>query len=317
MKLIFAGIFFVFMIILLINRQFWQSKKTYSIETTDITHFWQAFDSLKHAHNYRDSLEIIRQNYLDRMTFYGEKFITARSYTDTEFIRVIRKYPIYFQELRRKTDHLIAHYTEIDSVFGKLNIAIPDYRIPDICFAIGCFRGGGTITKNKDAVLIGCEIAFADSIMNITEFTGTLQRMFSHADGSIGFLIAHESIHCQQWNGQNNTLLSLALSEGTADFLAGKLLHRPVKNPYGFKHECELWQEFKSGMNSIDISKWMYNTSPNEIRPADLGYFMDTRICEAYYDKRVDKAKAITFMLNRANYLGVLSQSGYNGNCRN
>jgi hypothetical protein len=251
------------------------------------------------------------------MTGYGKKYIASRGYTDTEFVKTIRKYPRYFKELRKKTDQVRLHYAEIDSAFSKLSAAIAGYKIPDVCFAIGCFRGGGTITKSKDAVLVGCEIALADSTMDISEFSGTLYRMFSHATGSIGQLIAHESVHCQQWNGQNNTLLSLALSEGTADFLACKLMNIPVHNNYGFQHECELWQEFKNETDKTDISKWMYNTSPNESRPADLGYFIGMRICGAYYNKQADKRKAITFMLNRGNYREVLVGSGYNGYCKN
>lgn len=304
---------------LLIRCVFFQPKKSYRIETVDIGHFWQAYNSLENAHNYNDSLQIIQHLYLDRMTSYGKKYIKAREYTAAEYIMSIRKYHRYFSELKYKTDGLMRHKAEIDSAFSKLNKAIPNYNIPDVCFAIGCFRGGGTITKNKDAVLVGCEIALADSTMDISEFTGTLHRMFSHASGNFCALIGHESIHCQEYNGQNNTLLSMALAEGTADFLTSEILQVNVDRPadYGMVHECELWKEFEPQMNSIDISQWLYNTSLNESRPADLGYFVGKRICRAYYNKQTDKKKAIIFMLDRGNYKQVFAESGYNGNCRN
>lgn len=286
----------------------------------DIALFWQAYDQLKQAHNATDSLNIIQRQYLNKMTRSGKKFIGARDYTAREYVSTLQKYPKYFIGLRKKTDRLSAQLPIIGTAFGKLNAAIPNFNYPNVCFAIGCFRGGGTKTKDKGTLLIGCEIALADSTMDISEFKGTLHNMFSHADGNITALVAHESIHCQQWNGQNNSLLSIAFAEGGADFLTQLILHDNINkalNTYGLQHECALWQEFRPQMHSTNISQWLYNTAPNEIRPADLGYFIGRRICEAYYNKQTDKKQAIVNLLNRGKYLMVMKESGYNGDCRN
>jgi Predicted Zn-dependent protease (DUF2268) len=292
------------------------NENNFTIETSDIDRFWSAYNSLEKVNTTSDSIDIIQQLYLDKMSKTGKDFIKIRKYTADEYIKTIRKHPKYFLALRIKTKEIGAYKVVIDSTLKKLQAAIPDYKIPDICFAIGCFRGGGT-TK-KGLILIGSEIALADSTMDYSEFKGWLYTLLSKSDGNIAALIAHESIHCQQKNGQNRTLLSLALQEGAADFLPELILNtniNQITKTYGIDHECDLWKEFKPHMNENDISKWLFNSSSSTERPADLGYFIGMRICEAYYSKQMDKNKAIADLLDRGKYLQVMQQSGYMGNC--
>ena len=112
----------------------------------------------------------------------------------------------------------------------------------------------------------------------------------------------------------------MSLAEGTADFLTQLILHNNINralNTYGLQHECALWQEFEPQMNSNDITQWLYNAAPIETRPADLGYFIGRRICEAYYNKQTDKKQAIINLLNRGKYLIVMKESKYSGGCKN
>lgn len=295
---------------------FLDNKLNFKIETSDINRFWLVYDSLKHVNTTGDSINIIQHLYLDNMSKMGKDFIKIRGYTADEYLKTIRKYPRYFTILRIKTANIIANQSKIDTLLKKLQSAIPDYKIPDICFAIGCFRGGGTTKKNL--ILIGAEIALADSTMDCSEFKGWLHTVLSTSDGNITALIAHESIHCQQKHGQNRTLLSLALQEGAADFLPELILHtniNKVTNTFGIAHECNLWKQFKPHMYSNDISNWLFNSNSSNDKPADLGYFVGMRICEAFYNNQTEKKRAITDLLDRSKYLQVMEQSEYSGNC--
>jgi len=298
---------------LVLAQALFSTKKTY--ETSDITRFWEAVDSLKNAHHHNDSLRLIQTLYLDRMSSEGKKFINIREYTAAEYVRTLHRYPNYFKALRIKTDHIANYQARLDSTFKKLKAAIPDYETPTVCFAIGCFRGGGT-TK-KDIILMGSEIALADSTMDYSEFKGNLHATLA-AGINLVDLVAHESIHCQQHHARNRSLLSIALQEGAANFLPAMILHNKIdlsKDQYAVAHECELWQEFKPEINGDNLDKWLFNTSTIKNRPPDLGYFMGMRICEAYYQKQPNKAQAINMLLDRSNYMEVMEQSGYNGNC--
>jgi hypothetical protein len=293
-------------------------KATYTIDTGDMTLFWQAYDSLAYAHGHKDSINIVRKVYLERLSDYGKQFVHLRGYSVMEYVAAIGKYPRYFRQLRKKTINVVALRPAIDSAYSRMAAIIPGYKYPDVCFAVGCFRGGGTGSKNKQAILIGSEIALGDSTMDISEFKGELHALYSHATGNPVTLIAHESVHCVQWNGQNNSLLSVALAEGAADFFTQLALHSNINqdiNDYGLQHECELWTRFQKQMNGKDLSYWFYNTATQTTAPADLGYFMGRKICEAYYNSQPDKKTAVMNLLDRSKYLEVMKESGYNGGC--
>ena len=56
---------------------------------------------------------------------------------------------------------------------------------------------------------------------------------------------------------------------------------------YGNANEKTLWLEFKAEINAAKFDKWLYNSGIKD-RPADLGYFIGYKICEAYYKKALE-----------------------------
>lgn len=64
-----------------------------------------------------------------------------------------------------------------------------------------------------------------------------------------------------------------------------------------------------------DFSNWLYNgASFTGEKPADLGYYVGFKICEAYYDKTADKKAAIEDILaikDGPDALRFLQESGY------
>ncbi len=283
--------------------------------TSDIDRFWQAVDSLHSAKTKEDSIQIIKSLYIDRMSSEGKTFLMIRGYTAPEYIKALQKYPRYYRALRAKTDNIAQYRTMLDSTFALFGRKIPGYKIPRICFAIGCFRGGGT--TRKDLILMGAEIALCDSLTDVSEFKGNLHNALDKGV-DLQELVAHESIHCQQHHARNRSLLSVTLQEGAANFLSAMVLERDLIkeiSPYERENECRLWHEFEPAAKSDDLSQWLFNTGSVKNRPPDLGYFIGMRICEAYYNRTADKQEAIKNLLDRREYLKVMEQSGYNGNC--
>ena len=166
MKLIAVFVCVIVGCLILFGNTLFGNKQPYV--TSDIANFWEAVDSLKDAKSTEDSLQVMKTIYLDRMSSEGQKFIEIREYTAPEYLRTIRRYPKYLKQLRSKTTNIAVNLAALDRTFKQLNNVIPNYQIPRVCFAIGCFRGGGT-TK-KDLILMGSEIALADSSMDFSEF---------------------------------------------------------------------------------------------------------------------------------------------------
>ena len=128
-------------------------------------------------------------------------------------------------------------------------------------------------------------------------------------------LVAHELIHFQQKNrSTENTLLHGAIIEGGADFIAKLTCGKnpnDILEPFGDAHEGQLGTEFSRDMAGKDISNWFYQGDRAKDSPADLGYYMGYKICEAYYNKAKDKKAAVREMLETKDTMAFLKESGY------
>jgi hypothetical protein len=287
------------------------------ISTQDITHFWEAYDSLASS---KDSVSTFQRLYINRATPGFKEFIKARDFTAKEYVTLIKRYPKYWISIRPNTERIASRIHEIEEVFKRFKVVYPEFHTPYICFAIGCLRTGGTTTY--DLILIGSEIASADSTTNKIEFTGWLQYVIGNT-GDIVAMVAHEAVHTQQPNnaafikGQmGHRLLSQSLREGAADFIGMKVtgfVINKTQYAYGIEHEAALWKEFQSEMFGNDYSAWLYNGNKAGDRPADLGYFMGARICESYFNRSTDKEKAIRDIIRMKNNKKFLKRSGYSG----
>jgi hypothetical protein len=293
------------------------SQSETEISTEDITHFWQAYDSLATS---QDSVATFQRLYIDRATPGFIAFMKARDFTAKEYVALIKRYPKFWISIRTNTERIATRQNEVEEVFKRFKILYPNFKAPKVCFAIGCLRTGGTTTR--DLILIGSEIASADSTTNKIEFTGWLQYVIGNT-GDIVAMVAHEAVHTQQpnniafINGQmNHRLLSQSLREGAADFIGMQvtgLVINKTQYAYGVKYETELWNEFQSKMLSNDYSAWLYNGNKAGNRPADLGYFIGARICESYHSRTTDKANAVREIIRMKNNKRFLKRSGYSG----
>lgn len=291
------------------------ARQEANISTADVDHFWEAYDSLATT---RDSIGTLQRLYIDRATLGLKEFIKARNFEAGEYVTLIKKFPLFWASIRSNTERIASRKVEIEIIFQKFKEMYSAFKPPNVCFAIGCLRTGGT--TQPDLIMIGSEIASANSSTNATEFRGWLMYVLS-SSSDITAMVAHEAVHTQQKNNRgyakgyhDNRLLTQSIREGCADFI-GSLLTGSVFNSiqyeYGLAHEAELWKEFQQHMHEEDFSRWLYNGNKSLDRPADLGYFIGYRICERYYNQSKDKTKAIRELLNIKNYPELLKKSGY------
>lgn len=291
------------------------ARQKIDISTSDIDHFWEAYDSLTTT---RDSIGTMQRLYIDRASLGLKEFIKARNFEAGEYVALIKKFPKFWISIRPNTERIATRKNEIEIIFQKFKELYPAFQPPAICFAIGCLRTGGT--TSRALILIGSEIASADSSTHTSEFTGWHTRIFANLS-DITAMVAHEAVHTQQKNNRgyakgyyNHRLLTQSIREGCADFIGSLLtgsIINTVQYEYGLAHEPKLWQEFQQDMNGQDFSRWLYNGIKSFDRPADLGYFIGYRICERYYNQSKDKTKAIRALLNIKNYPKFLKKSGY------
>ena len=92
------------------------------------------------------------------------------------------------------------------------------------------------------------------------------------------------------------SLLELTLLEGVAEFF-GRVISGGVGNPliheYGALHERELWERFKADLNEFRVDGWFYQGDKAKDEPADLGYFIGSRIVEGVLGTRTGQETGV------------------------
>jgi hypothetical protein len=284
-----------------------------SIETADIRHFWYAFDMLENAKSFDDSVTIIQREYINKATPGFREFIRLRNLTAQEYARLIRHFPGFWRSIRNETLKVSERIAEIEDLLDKYETSLPNFKQPDICFAIGCLRTGGTISG--DLILIGTEIAASTPETDTTRLSPWLKSVIGQV-GDIVDMVAHETIHTQQREKDLKNLAEFALNEGIADFLSeqvtGLNINRRI-HAYGLANDCTLKKEFLMDYqkDKKDITGWLYNGNKAITRPADLGYYIGYRIAEDYYTRAKDKQKALADLLDTRKYMKIFNTSSY------
>lgn len=256
---------------------------------------------------YPDSLspDVLQKEYLDKGT-KGIKIFTPRRIRNAEnMAKWVHARKVWYE---KAVNLSIPAIQEMEVESGETLNKVKDLLKQDtgapIYIVFGAGNSGGTASGR--GLVVGLEV--------VTRFVETKEE----AKETILYFIAHEVVHVyQSRNGTRSgrSLLGQSLREGFCDFMASLTLGGIPKteierHEYGLKNEKALWEEFKEVMHEKELKPWMYGKTPDG-RPADLGYWIGKRICEAYYEKATDKEVALQELLKLKNIDKILETSGY------
>lgn len=279
--------------------------------TSDISVFWRVFDKAP----LKDAAELFQREYIDPGTAGLHDFLRSRIQNGRYLAGTIAARPRYYAAIRGNTlavDQTPAIKEAIRASFRRLKEIYPDAVFPDVYFVIGRMNSAGTVSSS--GLLIGVEMNARSESTPVDELTDWERAVIGQI-ANLPNIVAHELIHIQQpHGGAKTTLLQQALSEGGADFMgemiSGGIINR-VQRSYGDAHEQALWTEFRKEMLGADWSRWMFQGDRAKDRPADLGYYIGYRICEAFYRRAADKREAVRRILQITDPEGFLKESGY------
>ena len=293
-----------------------ENQKT--VLTADIDHFWEAYDNLKNCKTFADSANSFQQLYLDRATDGLIDFIRVRDFQAEKYVKLVVKYPKFYQSLRKNTFEVKKTEAVIESVFSKFKEIYPNFKPFKVCFAMGIMNTGGTISNNF--VLIGTEITTSTKQMDLSEFENNeYRKLFEGSEdlmSKIKTLVAHECVHTQQpiridQNGIKCELLYRCLREGSADFIAELVSGNEKTNEYGDRNEKQIWADFKNELCNENSDNWLYNSTTVKNKPADLGYFVGYKIAKEYYQNATDKKQSVNDIIGMTNPIRFLELSKY------
>lgn len=312
MKNILFCIIFLFCISITGKAQSFPDKPNQiKIITSDLDHFWQAYDHWKAGNNLKKSLE----DFYFAKASEGLKAFVAQKITSSDALtKAILKHPQYYAQMRSVMPMIKGEYAKTIKHMHELEKIYEPAVYPPVYLMVGNFTAGGRISDT--GLLIGVEYYSKTPTSSAEGFSKNRWAIIRNIK-SISTIITHELVHFQQlavmkkehWTG---TLLSQAILEGTADFIAeltsGNHIN-DVAHTYAKQKEKILWQEFQTKMHGKDYKGWMYDQ--NAGRPADLGYWMGYEIVKYYYDHAADKKAAIKNIINPGYAKDFLKISGY------
>ncbi|WP_343640392.1 Ig-like domain-containing protein [Chryseobacterium sp.] len=270
------------------------SQKSTRIFTSDIDNFWVAYDSIQKTNDYSGKLDLIKRLYTDKATKGLKAFMDARDYNDSVYVKVIEKYPKFWNSVRPNTLIIKTKTKELEAGVVRLKQLYPELKDAEMYFTIGALNSGGTVSGNM--VLVGAELASGTEATEVSEFKDEwLKGVFANqSPDNIVSLNIHEYIHTQQ-SGNQNRVLNQAIKEGSCDLIAELVMNEPLKRKYisyGMAYEAEIKAQFKKEMFSGNLPNWFYN-GRQKGEGADLGYYVGYEISKMYYQNAKDKKQAI------------------------
>lgn len=170
-----------------------------------------------------------------------------------------------------------------------------------VYIVLGAGNSGGT--ASEQGLVLGLEVICKN------------KRTADEVLASLRAFIRHELVHVYQSRAiaqfPETKLATQVLMEGYADFIAELISGQPApdeteRHAYGLAHEASLWQAFQADLQRQDVDavaivrNWMYNNfaaNRDKQVPADLGYWIGKRLCQAYYQAASDKVAASRTML--------------------
>lgn len=273
----------------------------------------------------KPTAEQIQAEYLDGGSYGIEVFTRGRIRNAGYLAAAIAKDPeAYRQAIATCLPAAKAAAADLRSIYLGLRGLLPDARLPQIYLVFGAGNSGGT--AGPGAQVLGLEVLCA--IAKDPAAFRTLLRQF----------YAHETVHTLQDEADeraitSSPLLTLALMEGAADFIAslvtGEVPH-PERAAWASAREGELWRQFEADLvatRNFDfrkapkdaseqqaLSRWVGNYGRAPVGwPHEVGYWIGMRIWQSYFAAAADKHQAIRDVLSWKDPEAVLSASGYKG----
>ncbi|WP_051718640.1 DUF2268 domain-containing putative Zn-dependent protease [Hymenobacter sp. IS2118] len=278
--------------------------------TTDLDNFWAAYPAV--LSDTANAAAVFEQRYFAPGSPGLREYYENRYQSQPlRFARAVTQHPRFYSSARPTMLAIAAQKPQILAAFRRLQALYPPVRFNNIYFLVGGFRGS---TAQREGLLIGVEYLVVGPDVDTSELT-LVQRNRCAPVTAVPAMVTHEMIHNTQ-QPADGTLLSAAIREGMGDFVAELVTGIPGTNarlhPYGQAHERELWQTFRQQMHGRNTDNWLANPQQETAqKPCDLGYYVGYKICQAYYNKAVDKQQAVADMLTTKDFNGFLAQSAY------
>jgi len=270
--------------------------------TTDLVNFRTAYDRITATRDTAAQRRLLNEHFIDKASPGQRAMFAARRYTPDEYLLAIRTYPRFWASMRANLANAESHVPAMRDAAQRLRTLYPSMSPADVYFTVGVFRSGGTITDGM--VLIGSEIALADSATVTDEFPPSLDHLpgvfATNPATELDYVTVHELVHTVQPGRWGYDLLSQAVHEGIAEFVASVAMGVPSPAQsvrYGEAHRDTVRAVFEQELFSPWRDRWIWNDTTGPFPVRDLGYYVGYAMAQRHFAQSNDTARALATML--------------------
>lgn len=285
---------------LLLFAAFSSHAQSVQIVTSDVAHYWEAYDQVLASTDSLERIDIMQRLYVDRGSAGLKALMEVRDYTTAELAANVHKYRRYWESIRPHTASLTQDVALLEDYVGRLEAAYPQMQKVPIYFAIGGFRTGGTYQTDK--VLLGAEILMAKPGAVIDELPARNQDgLRNYMPFNIPLIALHEFVHVQQQRWEQFSIVHRCVAEGVAEFVSTQLAGTPLSPPvlFGKANAAEVLQVFmEEAVRDDAMGNWLSGQNRNRLVQNDLGYYIGYAVCERVYEAAADKGLALRQLID-------------------
>ncbi|SFT96990.1 Predicted Zn-dependent protease [Algoriphagus locisalis] len=273
------------------------------IITSDISHFYEAFDLAKADPG--NAKKIFNKHYFKKGSKGLHDFYKSKIQSKEKFAEFVISFQDYYQSIREDVSCLDDFKGVIDKNFQAFEKLYPEAQFPSIYFLVGKFQSNGTVSN--DGILIGTEVLARTPHSDTVNWNENLLKV-SLERNHIPVTVCHELVHFNQDKmAAGNTLLWKCIREGSAEFIAELISGETDADYQGFQGmEWEIWEDFQKDQNKSIWSPWQ---QASDARPRNAGYWMGYTICKAYFHQIKDTEQVLKDILTIQNYEEFLEKS--------
>lgn len=325
--------FFITFLFLVVHTSFSQN-----LITKDLENFREMYAQLPNAKTTEDTLNLIRDNLLANGSATFKEYIRLKEFQNNyrikdEYLKKLRLYPKYYASVLRQSEVFKSKemIQRINAAYGKLLKIYPEAKIKPNVICIGIMDDGGKSFESGQ--FVGLELFTCNSFADTTEFINSKSFIDYLKAGSFDIrrmdeLIVHELVHLSQFKGNDEFLKTFKgtiqyiplLGEGGAAFIAdlvfdfkatiGPGTFNAIQYKYCEENKERLWQDYKNLTDMSKISDYFYkNTNLYPVR--SVGYYLGYQICKQYYEKAINKRKAIKEIIEVTDYDKLVTESEF------
>lgn len=269
---------------------------------TDTDNFWKAYDKIKQEPDSSKQLKILKELFIDKASVGQKRLFEVRNYTPEEYIESINSYPKFYTSLRANFSRKNEIFDAAEKSLDRFKTIYPAMRPAKVYLGMGNFRTPGTTVDTL--VLLGAELALGNTDLVTSELPDNLQYVKNYFKeqpiDNVGFLSVHEFVHTQQKEAMGTNLLSVALREGSAEFIAEQATNEASTLPalaYGNQNTAAIFEQFKKEMFNQTTGYWVWNNLENKFGNRDLGYYIGYALSKHHYDNTENKPQAIADLI--------------------